>query len=62
MFDAVVIEAGPGGYTCAIRAAQIGPRACIIELKRMRCAKCHQKQYRRKNEDKVNAFQERNNK
>jgi pyruvate/2-oxoglutarate dehydrogenase complex dihydrolipoamide dehydrogenase (E3) component len=31
MFDAVVIEAGPGGYTCAIQAAQIGPRACIIE-------------------------------
>jgi hypothetical protein len=28
-----------------------------------RCAKCHQKQYRRKNKDKVNAFQsERYNK
>jgi len=31
MFDVVVIGAGPGGYTCAIRAAQLGARVCIIE-------------------------------
>ncbi|MDQ6862468.1 MAG: dihydrolipoyl dehydrogenase [Thermoproteota archaeon] len=27
----VVIGAGPGGYSCAIRAAQLGARVCIIE-------------------------------
>ena len=31
MFDAVIIGAGPGGYTCAIRAAQLGGKICIIE-------------------------------
>ena len=31
MFDMVVIGAGPGGYSCAIRAAQLGARVCIIE-------------------------------
>src|SRR5438132_7767615 len=31
MFDVVVIGAGPGGYTCAIRAAQLGAKTCIIE-------------------------------
>ncbi len=31
MYDAVIIGAGPGGYTCAIRAAQLGGNICIIE-------------------------------
>ena len=31
MYDAIIIGAGPGGYTCAIRAAQLGGKVCIIE-------------------------------
>jgi dihydrolipoamide dehydrogenase len=31
MYDMVVIGAGPGGYACAIRAAQLGAKTCIIE-------------------------------
>jgi dihydrolipoamide dehydrogenase len=31
MYDAIIIGAGPGGYTCAVRAAQLGGRVCIIE-------------------------------
>jgi dihydrolipoyl dehydrogenase len=31
MYDAIIIGAGPGGYTCAIRAAQLGGKICIIE-------------------------------
>jgi dihydrolipoamide dehydrogenase len=31
MYDAIIIGAGPGGYTCAVRAAQLGGRICIIE-------------------------------
>jgi dihydrolipoamide dehydrogenase len=31
MYDAIVIGAGPGGYTCAIRTAQLGGKVCIIE-------------------------------
>jgi dihydrolipoamide dehydrogenase len=31
MYDAVVIGGGPGGYTCAIRAAQLGAEVCLIE-------------------------------
>jgi len=31
MYDVVVIGAGPGGYACAIRAAQLGGKTCIIE-------------------------------
>ena len=30
-FDLVVIGAGPGGYVCAIRAAQLGLRVAVIE-------------------------------
>jgi len=30
-FDIVIIGAGPGGYTAAIRAAQLGKSVCIIE-------------------------------
>ncbi|MGH9993220.1 MAG: dihydrolipoyl dehydrogenase [Nitrososphaera sp.] len=31
MYDAIVIGAGPGGYVCAIRVAQLGGRVCVIE-------------------------------
>jgi len=30
-FDVVVVGAGPGGYTAAIRAAQLGLRAAVVE-------------------------------
>ena len=30
-FDVVVIGGGPGGYPCAIRAAQLGKKAAVIE-------------------------------
>ncbi|MEL6266944.1 MAG: FAD-dependent oxidoreductase, partial [Pseudomonadota bacterium] len=30
-YDVVVIGAGPGGYVAAIRAAQLGLRAAIVE-------------------------------
>jgi dihydrolipoamide dehydrogenase len=30
-FDLVVIGAGPGGYVCAIRAAQLGMKVAIID-------------------------------
>ncbi len=34
-FDAVVIGAGPGGYVCAIRLAQLGKKTAIIEKDNM---------------------------
>ena len=33
-FDVVVIGAGPGGYVCAIRLAQLGKKVAIIEKQR----------------------------
>ncbi|PIY73145.1 MAG: dihydrolipoyl dehydrogenase [Rhodobacterales bacterium CG_4_10_14_0_8_um_filter_70_9] len=30
-FDVIVIGAGPGGYVCAIRAAQLGLKVCVVE-------------------------------
>ena len=30
-FDVIVIGGGPGGYVCAIRAAQLGLKAACIE-------------------------------
>ncbi len=30
-FDLIVIGAGPGGYVCAIRAAQLGLKAACVE-------------------------------
>jgi dihydrolipoamide dehydrogenase len=32
-FDVVVLGAGPGGYTAAIRAAQLGKRVAVVEQK-----------------------------
>jgi dihydrolipoamide dehydrogenase len=31
MYDVIVIGAGPGGYVAAIRAAQLGLKACVVE-------------------------------
>ena len=31
-FDVVVIGAGPGGYVCAIRSAQLGLKTACVEL------------------------------
>jgi dihydrolipoamide dehydrogenase len=33
-FDLVIIGAGPGGYVCAIRAAQLGLRTALIDKRR----------------------------
>ncbi len=30
-FDAIIIGAGPGGYVCAIRAAQLGLNVAVVE-------------------------------
>jgi dihydrolipoamide dehydrogenase len=30
-FDLTIIGTGPGGYVCAIRAAQLGMRVCVVE-------------------------------
>lgn len=34
-FDIVVIGGGPGGYVAAIRAAQLGMKACVIEAEHL---------------------------
>lgn len=31
MYDLVVIGSGPGGYVCAIRAAQLGLKVAVVE-------------------------------
>ena len=32
-FDLIVIGAGPGGYVCAIRAAQLGLKTACVEVR-----------------------------
>lgn len=34
-YDLVVLGAGPGGYTCALRAAQHGLKTAIVERDRV---------------------------
>ena len=34
-FDVVVIGGGPGGYVAAIRAAQLGMKACVVEAEHL---------------------------
>jgi dihydrolipoamide dehydrogenase len=34
-FDIAIVGGGPGGYTAAIRAAQLGARTAIIEKDRL---------------------------
>src|SRR5580700_8543923 len=31
MFDLIIIGSGPGGYVCAIRAAQLGMKVAVVE-------------------------------
>ena len=33
-YDLIVIGAGPGGYVCAIRAAQLGMKVAIVEKRK----------------------------
>src|SRR5579871_5536570 len=35
MFDVIVVGGGPGGYVCAIRAAQLGLKTAIVERDRL---------------------------
>ncbi len=35
MYDVIIIGGGPGGYPCAIRCAQYGLKACLIEEKEL---------------------------
>ena len=32
-FDLIIIGAGPGGYVCAIRAAQLGLKTACVEYR-----------------------------
>src|ERR1700689_3722915 len=34
-FDVVVVGGGPGGYVCAIRAAQLGLKTAVVERERL---------------------------
>src|SRR5512139_4204646 len=34
-FDVVVVGGGPGGYVCAIRAAQLGLKTAVVERDRL---------------------------
>jgi dihydrolipoamide dehydrogenase len=33
-YDLIIIGAGPGGYVCAIRAAQLGLKVCVVERRK----------------------------
>ena len=33
-YDVVVIGSGPGGYVCAIRAAQLGMKVAVVEMRK----------------------------
>src|SRR3977135_3089207 len=39
-YDLVVIGTGPGGYVCAIRAAQLGMKVAEVEKRESRGAPC----------------------
>src|SRR5512141_3186009 len=34
-FDVIVVGGGPGGYVCAIRAAQLGLKVAVVERERL---------------------------
>jgi dihydrolipoamide dehydrogenase len=34
-YDVVILGGGPGGYVAAIRAAQLGMKACLVERERL---------------------------
>ena len=33
-YDLIIIGAGPGGYVCAIRAAQLGMKVAVVEKRK----------------------------
>ena len=39
-YDLVVIGTGPGGYVCAIRAAQLGLRTAVVEKRKTHGGTC----------------------
>ena len=39
-YDLAVIGSGPGGYVCAIRAAQLGLKVAVIETEKMLGGTC----------------------
>src|SRR3712207_7794414 len=39
-YDLVVIGTGPGGYVCAIRAAQLGLKTAVVEKRRTHGGTC----------------------
>ncbi len=40
MFDLIVIGTGPGGYVCAIRAAQLGLKVAVVEKRKTHGGTC----------------------
>ena len=39
-YDLVVIGTGPGGYVCAIRAAQLGLKTAVVEKRKTHGGTC----------------------
>ena len=39
-FDVAIIGGGPGGYVCAIRAAQLGMKVCVVEKRKTHGGTC----------------------
>ena len=39
-YDLVVIGTGPGGYVCAIRAAQLGLKTAVVEKRKAHGGTC----------------------
>ena len=34
-YDLVIVGAGPGGYVCALRAAQLGLKVAVVEKEKV---------------------------
>ncbi len=39
-YDLIVIGTGPGGYVCAIRAAQLGLKVAVVEKRKTHGGTC----------------------
>ena len=39
-YDLIVIGTGPGGYVCAIRAAQLGLKTAVVEKRKSHGGTC----------------------
>ncbi|MDB5570768.1 MAG: dihydrolipoyl dehydrogenase, partial [Hyphomicrobiales bacterium] len=39
-YDLIVIGTGPGGYVCAIRAAQLGMKVAVVEKRKTHGGTC----------------------